>query len=93
MSPRARRSESITSPPASHPGLIRYNDDKSFTREKPSDSDADGYSDSDDDDSILSEGIPDSTSDGSYDLNDSNDSCSSSVLGLVTPKPKDASAA
>ncbi|TVY75845.1 hypothetical protein LSUE1_G007732 [Lachnellula suecica] len=31
MSPRARRSESITLPPGNHPGLIRYNDDKSYT--------------------------------------------------------------
>ena len=32
MTPRARRSESITLPPGNHPGLIRYNDEKrSFT--------------------------------------------------------------
>jgi len=29
MTPRARRSESITLPPGNHPGLIRYNDEKS----------------------------------------------------------------
>lgn len=29
MTPRPRRSESITSPPNYHPGLIRYNDSKS----------------------------------------------------------------
>lgn len=34
MSPRARRSESITLPPGNHPGLIRYNDDRAFTSEK-----------------------------------------------------------
>ena len=33
MSPRARRSESITLPPGNHPGLIRYKDQKSFTSE------------------------------------------------------------
>jgi hypothetical protein len=92
MSPRARRSESITSPPASHPGLIRYNDDKTFTSEKPSDcdDDVDGY---DDNDSVRSESVLDSASDGSYDLNDSNDSCSSSISSLGTQKSKDASAA
>jgi len=31
MSPRARRSESITLPPGNHPGLIRYNDEKSYS--------------------------------------------------------------
>lgn len=36
MSPRARRSESITLPPGNHPGLIRYKDDKVFASEKPS---------------------------------------------------------
>lgn len=35
MSPRARRSESVTLPPGNHPGLIRYNDDKSsYSSEK-----------------------------------------------------------
>jgi hypothetical protein len=38
MTPRARRSESITLPPGNHPVLIRYKDDKSYTpsSEKPS---------------------------------------------------------
>lgn len=30
MSPRGRRSESITLPPGNHPGLVRYNDGKMF---------------------------------------------------------------
>lgn len=34
MSPRARRSESITSPPVNQPGLIRYNDDVVAATEK-----------------------------------------------------------
>lgn len=34
MSPRARRSESITLPPGNQPGLIRYNDDIVSTTEK-----------------------------------------------------------
>ncbi|KAI6708825.1 hypothetical protein PZA11_005887 [Diplocarpon coronariae] len=37
MSPRGRRSESITSPPGNHPGLIRYNDEKSFVRSSSAD--------------------------------------------------------
>ncbi|TAQ83659.1 hypothetical protein B7494_g8014 [Chlorociboria aeruginascens] len=35
MSPRARRSESITSPPGHHPGLIRYKDKSAFTPTSP----------------------------------------------------------
>jgi hypothetical protein len=64
MSPRARRSESITLPPGNHPGLIRYNDDKSFptTSEKVIDAE-DDHSESD----------LDSATDSSYDVNDSND--------------------
>jgi hypothetical protein len=81
MSPRARRSESITSPPASHPGLIRYNDDKAFTAEKSSDCEADGESFGDDNDSVLSESALDSGSDSSYDIDDFNDSNSSSISG------------
>lgn len=63
MSPRARRSESITTPPASHPGLIRYNDDKTntFPSEKITDSDTPTESDLD------------VASDDSYDINDSHD--------------------
>ena len=39
MSPRGRRSESITLPPGNHPGLIRYNDTKkSFVDERHSSS-------------------------------------------------------
>lgn len=34
MSPRARRSESITLPPGNQPGLIRYNDDVVAATEK-----------------------------------------------------------
>src|SRR5579859_4944600 len=75
MSPRARRSESITMPPGNHPGLIRYNDDKSFTAEKLIDSE--GYvlpekheihSDIDHDtDGHQSESTLDSDSDACYD--------------------------
>ena len=36
MSPRARRSESITLPPGNHPGLIRYNDEKSLSEKEAS---------------------------------------------------------
>lgn len=78
MSPRARRSESITLPPGNHPGLIRYNDDKPFTTEKiavfeTDDSKSDGQTESD----------LDAVSDDSYDPNDSNDSSSNSVSGMV----------
>ncbi|RFU27413.1 hypothetical protein B7463_g8916, partial [Scytalidium lignicola] len=34
MHPRARRSESVTTPPSSHPGLVRYTDEKTFMPEK-----------------------------------------------------------
>lgn len=37
MSPRGRRSESITMPPGNHPGLIRYNDEKSLMRSSSAD--------------------------------------------------------
>lgn len=68
MSPRARRSESITLPPGNHPGLIRYNDDKSYTSEKhdPSEKGVDN-------DDGGSESNLDSATDNSYDANDSND--------------------
>lgn len=77
MSPRARRSESITLPPGNHPGLIRYKDDKEFftTSEKPIDSDSD----------YLSESDLDEAPDPSYDNNDSNESLTS--LHLLATKP------
>jgi hypothetical protein len=64
MSPRARRSESITLPPGNHPGLIRYKDDKTFptSSEKAIDPDDD-----------QSESDLDCASDSSYDVNDSSD--------------------
>ncbi|RQM05194.1 hypothetical protein DH86_00004022 [Scytalidium sp. 3C] len=34
MHPRPRRSESITTPPGNHPGLVRYMDEKAFLSEK-----------------------------------------------------------
>jgi hypothetical protein len=48
MTPRTRRSESITLPPGNHPGLIRYKDDKSYTppTEKLVDPDFDPISES-----------------------------------------------
>ncbi|CAG8955685.1 hypothetical protein HYFRA_00010948 [Hymenoscyphus fraxineus] len=78
MSPRARRSESITLPPGNHPGLIRYNDDKPFTTEKLAVFDAD-----DSKNDYKSESDLDAASDDSYDPNDSNDSSSNSVSGMV----------
>ncbi|KAH6711858.1 nucleotide-diphospho-sugar transferase [Leptodontidium sp. 2 PMI_412] len=82
MSPRGRRSESITLPPGNHPGLVRYNDGKMFicspdekehmivsTVEMTANSD-DSWSDSDGD---LMEARTDS-SDDSYDHDDSNSS-------------------
>lgn len=69
MTPRARRSESITLPPGNHPGLIRYKDDKTFTpREKSDVTDCNGTSESD-----LDVG-----SDTSYDAYDSASSDSNS---------------
>ncbi|KUJ08688.1 glycosyltransferase family 2 protein [Mollisia scopiformis] len=69
MSPRARRSESITLPPGNHPVLVRYKDEKDFftTSEKQIDSDSDDFSESD----------LDFGTDASYDYNDSNDDTSS----------------
>jgi len=73
MSPRARRSESITSPPANQPGLVRYNDEKTYPSEKceydPMAVDT------------PSESELDSASDDSYDPNDSDDSISK-FIGL-----------
>jgi hypothetical protein len=71
MSPRARRSESITLPPGNHPGLIRYNDDKTFQAAsmelaKP--------------DNDQSESDLDIATDSSYDLNDSDDNSTSSSM-------------
>jgi len=66
MTPRVRRSESITLPPGNHPGLIRYKDDKSYVPvvEKSVDADFDPKSEAE----IRL----------SYDLNDSNESDSNS---------------
>lgn len=76
MSPRARRSESITLPPGNHPGLIRYNDDKTFptTSEKLIDPDDD-----------QSESDLDAATDSSYDINDSNDNSNSSSMVIEAP--------
>ncbi len=88
MSPRGRRSESITLPPGNHPGLIRYNDKKSFPDEKifssdekaavsaieiAVDSDSDSASDSD----MLDAKTDDS--DDSYDHDDSASNSSSTT--------------
>lgn len=78
MTPRPRRSESITLPPGNHPNLVRYKDEKSFvpSTEKPDPAPSihsDYQSESDLDAVSISL---------SYDVNDSNDldSDSSSVL-------------
>ena len=73
MSPRACRSESITTPPAGQQGLIQYHDEKSFTFRKRI------IPDEDDDDYSASESELDAASDASYDANDSNDSDDSSL--------------
>ncbi|RDW87811.1 glycosyltransferase family 2 protein [Coleophoma crateriformis] len=68
MTPRARRSESITLPPGNHPGLIQFNNDKSFMVEKGFETDStvvvDEALDSSEDDSR-------SSSDDAYDSHDS----------------------
>jgi hypothetical protein len=74
MTPRARRSESITLPPGNHPVLVRYKDDKSYipSTEKPTTAPSaapDYQSESDLDAVSISL---------SYDLNDSNDDSDSS---------------
>ena len=69
MSPRARRSESITMPPGNHPGLIRYNDDKTYTSPEKCEPSEKGV----DDDDGASESNLDAATDHSYDANDSND--------------------
>lgn len=66
MSPRARRSDSVTLPPGNQPGLIRYNDEKY----------AENYTnpeESDDASSAVDESNFDSATDDSYDVNDFND--------------------
>lgn len=69
MSPRARRSESITLPPGNQPGLIRYNDDiaaaRAAAREKAIKAGSQDGSESDSDFVI---------SDDPYDTNDTDDS-------------------
>jgi hypothetical protein len=72
MSPRARRSESITLPPGNHPGLIRYNDDKTYTSPEKREPSEKGV----DDDDGTSESNLDAATDHSYDTNDSNDDSS-----------------
>lgn len=77
MSPRARRSESITLPPGNHPTLVRYNDDKVHLcpSEKLIDhSDCDYSSESDLDD------YPDE----GYDLNDSRTSSNSNSMVTIS---------
>jgi hypothetical protein len=77
MTPRARRSESITLPPGNHPCLVRYKDDKSYvpSTEKPSPAP-----------SIHTEYQSESDLDAvsvslSYDVNDSHDHDSDSSSG------------
>ncbi|TVY14933.1 hypothetical protein LARI1_G008374 [Lachnellula arida] len=69
MSPRARRSESVTMPPGNHPGLIRYNDDKAY----PSPEKCDPSEKEVDDNDAASESDLDAATDNSYDANDLND--------------------
>jgi hypothetical protein len=71
MSPRARRSESITSPPGKHPVLIRYKDDKIFSTS------SEKVVDLDDELDYESESDLDNASDSSYDVNDSHESSNS----------------
>ena len=78
MSPRARRSESITLPPGNHPGLIRYNDDKTFSAS------SEKVDDSGDEIDDQSESDLDCASDSSYDVNDSNDNSTSNSI-VVEP--------
>jgi hypothetical protein len=62
MSPRARRSESITLPAGHHPVLIRYRDEKDLvlSSEKEIDMDVDSDDDDDDDDNESDVGSDDS---------------------------------
>ena len=71
MSPRARRSESITLPPGNHPGLPQYSDCKTFSEgsEKLASPDGD-----------QSESDLDFATDSSYDFNDSNGSSTSTSM-------------
>jgi hypothetical protein len=72
MSPRARRSESITLPPGNQPGLIRYNDDV-VAAEKPLNTESGDDSGSNTDERY-------DTNDTNYSTNDSDsDSDSDSV--------------
>jgi hypothetical protein len=64
MSPRARRSESITLPAGNHPVLVRYTDEKNLMISSEKHIDVDSDEDYDEDDS-------DTSSNTSYDSNDS----------------------
>jgi hypothetical protein len=68
MSPRARRSESITLPPGNQPGLIRYNDDVAATTEKSKHAE-----------SKEIENDYDTISDDIYDTDETHDSDSDSI--------------
>lgn len=91
MSPRGRRSESITMPPGNHPGLIRYNDEKTFVRSSSTDAkgfttayekavvatpDAGDTAVGSDDDSASDSDISDTHTDSSDDFDDSSNSSS-----------------
>ena len=74
MTPRPRRSESITLPPGNQPGLILYKDDKSYVPPSPQEK-------PDPAPSIHSDYQSESDMDAvsirlSYEVNDSNDSSS-----------------
>lgn len=87
MSPRARRSESITLPPGRHPILLRYKDEKSYPvavelgREPEKISLSDAKSESDGDSDISESNLDSHSEQGSYNPNDSRDS---SVYGIET---------
>ncbi|KAL3425131.1 glycosyltransferase family 2 [Phlyctema vagabunda] len=70
MSPRARRSESITLPPGNHPGLIRFNDEKSHAAEKGYESDSTVVFDEPLESSSSDDDSASSSSDDTYDSHD-----------------------
>ena len=74
MSPRARRSESITLPPGYHPGLIWYEDEKTILSETEKGIDVEAEKDDDPSESDLDLATDDSDDDSQDDFYDDNDS-------------------
>lgn len=83
MSPRARRSESITLPPGNYPNLIRYKDDKDYEYYTGSEKHIESVDDDD-----FSESDLDEATDPNYSNNTTNNNSYESLTSLsVATKP------